>query len=184
MAFFVSCTSHSSDSQTPSVNVSQIDTTLSDNHLPIFDDADGKMDSLYKVNGYVCDAALQLASEQGDVDARRLLASMYAYGIGGVKPDRKKTYILYRSLAEDGDAEAQAYVGYMLLYGLGPVEDLEMGIQWLQKSANQHCPVAFYYLGKYFEQTDDMENAYTCYKNAVALGFRLAQDDIVRIWGK
>lgn len=152
--------------------------TVSDMFKPLFDDVNGEIDSLYKANGYVYSLELENAVLKGDLDAADMLASMYAYGIGGVQANRKKAYQLYRMLAEEGNAMAQATVGYMMVYGVGPVEDFEAGMEWLEKSANQRCPMAFYYLGNYFEQTGDVKNARTCYGNAVALGYVPAEADL------
>ena len=152
--------------------------SLNENNKPIFDDPSGEMDSLFRAKDYVYSKDVERAAESGDIDATRMLATMYAYGIGGVKADRKKAYILYRNLAEQKDPEAQAYLGYIMLYGLGPVQDLEQGLKWLEESANQRYNVAFYYLGQYFEQTGDMKNAKVCYQNALALGLSEAQANI------
>ncbi|MCQ2229520.1 MAG: sel1 repeat family protein [Bacteroidales bacterium] len=149
--------------------------SLSENNKPLFADEGRVVDSLYRANGCVYTTELEKAAENGDLDATRMLVTMYAYGIGGVKADRKRAYLLYRNLAEQKDADAQAHLGYMMVYGLGPVQDNEQGLIWLQESANQRCPMAFYYLGHYFQQTDDIKNAKVCFQNAVALGMPEAQ---------
>ncbi len=117
------------------------------------------MASLYEKNGYLYSANLEASASNGDLGAQKILVNMYAYGIGGVKPNIKKTYQLYRSMAEAGDAEAQAYAGYMLVYGVGPVEDVEAGMEWLEKSANQKCPMAFVFLADYFRKMGDDASA-------------------------
>lgn len=172
----VACT-HNTDNQSI-VSAYATTDTLSDNNKPIFDDPHGDMDSLYQVYGYTYTPELEKAVQNGDFDATQMLASMYAYGIGGVKANRKKAFQLYRNLAEQGDAQSQAYIGYMMLYAVGPVEDAEAGIEWLEKSANQRCPTAFYYLANYFEQIGDTVNARVCYQNAINLGMQQAQADL------
>lgn len=169
---------NTSKSATPAFQPFAASDTLNGNNKPLFDDPNGELDSLYRASGCVFDADLQRAVENGDINATKMLVTMYAYGIGGVNADRRKAYLLYRNLAEQGDADAQAHLGYMILYGLGPVQDNEQGLTWLEKSANQRCPTAFYYLGHYFQQTGEKENAKTCFQNAVALGMPQAKDNL------
>lgn len=172
-----SCQSNEQRSTSSNASLQSDTTLLSDNNKPIFADPEGEMDSLYQVYNYVYTPELEAAVQSGDTDAMQLLASMYAYGIGGVEPNRKKAFQLYRHLAELGDAESQAYIGYMMLYGIGPVEDAEAGLEWLEKSANQRCPTAFYCLANYFEQTGDTANAHVCYQNAINLGMRQVEKE-------
>lgn len=179
VAVEVSCVHNSTKNVSENVSVViASDTSLTDNDKPIFDDPEGEMDSLYRVYGYVYSSELEDAVQNNDTDAKQLLASMYAYGIGGVKANRKKAFQLYRNLAEQGDAQSQAYIGYMMLYAIGPIEDAEAGIEWLEKSANQRCPTAFYYLANYFEQIGDTSNARICYQNAINLGMQQDKVDL------
>lgn len=155
----------------------------SDNNIPIFDDADGEMARMYEEQGYTFSHELEESAYNGNIEAQQLLASMYAYGIGGVGADRKKAYIIYRGLAEHGDADAQAIVGYMLLYGLGPVEDTDAGLEWLTKSANQQSGFAFYILGNFYnynlESTEATRTqARLFYMSAVKLGQQEAQAEL------
>lgn len=154
LLLFASCSKQGETSQ-QTVTASGLDTAYCQ---PFFED-DGTMAALYEANGYVYSKDLESAAANGDMGAQKILVNMYAYGIGGVKPNVKRTYQLYRSLAEAGDAEAQAYTGYMLVYGAGPVEDVEMGLQWLEKSANMKCPIAYYFLADYFRKTGDDRSA-------------------------
>ncbi len=175
LAIATSC--QQSNKQSADVNAPLLSDTTSLNNQPIFDDPEGEMDSLYRAYNYIYTPELEAAVQSGNADAMQMLASMYAYGIGGVEPNRKKAFQLYRHLAELGDANAQAYIGYMMLYGVGPIEDAEAGLEWLEKSANQLCPTAFYYLSNYFEQTGDTANARVCYQNAIKLGLPHAAEE-------
>ncbi|MBP5365179.1 MAG: sel1 repeat family protein [Bacteroidales bacterium] len=183
----ISCKSANSSSTDDEQTATAIDTTMmekySDNNTPIFDDNDGAMAQLYEKEGYAYSKELEQDAYNGNIEAQQLLASMYAYGIGGVAPDRKKAYIIYRGLAEHGDADAQAIVGYMLLYGLGPVEDTEMGLEWLAKSANQQSAFAFYILGNFYnynlESTEATRTqARLYYMSAAKLGQQEAQAEL------
>lgn len=181
LAAMAACTSQQSKNVDEQAGA-ETDSIVSAFAKPLFDDPNGEMDSIFRANGYEYSKGLENAVMSGDMDATQMLAMMYAYGIGGVKPDIKKTYKLYLKLAESGDANAMAYVGYMMLYeGVGPVQDEEAGIEWLEKSANLRCPTAFYYLGNYFEQTGKIQEAKTCYQNAVALGMEQAKYDLEKL---
>lgn len=187
LLLFSSCANSNKTEQIPNKNIVETTDSLenkySDNNIPIFEDADGEMARMYKEQGYTFSHELENAAYNGDIEAQQLLASMYAYGIGGVGADRKKAYIIYRGLAEHGDADAQAIVGYMLLYGLGPVEDTDAGLEWLTKSANQQSGFAFYILGNFYnynlESTEATRTqARLFYMSAVKLGQQEAQAEL------
>lgn len=159
---------------------------MSDNAQPIFDDDDGEMARLYKQNGYEYTQNLESAAASGDQQAQILLASMYAYGIGGVRADRKRAYCLYRSLAEAGDAESQAITGYMMLYGFGPVEDTEAGLGWLVEAANNGSGWAYYILGNFYTYNVEFDerlhaNAKLYYRMAAERGVVAAQEELDRL---
>lgn len=159
---------------------------INDNACAIFDDDDGQMARLYEAYGYHYSDDLELAAASGDPGAQTLLASMYAYGIGGVEPNRKKAYCLYRSLAEAGDAEAGAIVGYMMLYGFGPIEDTDAALEWLVRAANSGSGFAYYILGNFYNYNVEKDKstearALLYYQMAVERGIDAAGEELQKI---
>lgn len=154
------------------------------NEAPLFVDSDGKMAALYEEQGYVWSKELEDQARRGDIESLRKVACMFAYGIGGVKPNRTAAFFFYRELANRGDLEAQTITGYMMLYGIGPLEDTDAGLELLVNSANHDDPQAFYVLGNFYHYSiknpdqKDRDNARLYYTRAVQLGHQLAQEEL------
>ncbi len=153
---------------------------------PLFDDFDGGMAQFYEENGYVYSQELVERAGVGDVHALDLLSTMYAYGIGGVAPDRNKAFHYYRALANTGDSDAQAITGYMLIYGLGPIENVDDGLEMLAESANQKNGLAYYFLGNFhhynLEPTaENVLRAKLYYRAAAELGMYPALEELERL---
>lgn len=144
------------------------------NILPLLNDADGSMDSLFRAKGYLYGPDIINASRAGDVNASYLLAQMYSYGIAGATPDRRKVFKLYISLADSGINEAKAMAGYMYLYGYGVDADPTKGLDLITEAANDGNGLAYLFMGNFYSQADpssrNLALAKACYIEAEALG--------------
>lgn len=152
----------------------------SENSKPIFVD-DGELDKMYREQGLVYTKELETSAANNDIEALKVLANMYSYGICGVEANRKKAYVAYRKLAEMGDVEAMGKLGYMLLYGLCPIENAELGLEWLAKAANGRDGFAFMTLGYFFDKNlepteGNKLQAKIYYQEAVKLGYNEAEE--------
>lgn len=145
------------------------------NALPIFSDADGAMDSIFRTQGYLFDEDILKAAGEGNVDAQFLLAQMYAYGICGAKPDRRKAFKLFMTLADNGVMPAKATAGHLLIYGVGTEQDVTAGLEMLADAANAGSALANLYLGDFYAKSDKVDYAKMCYAEAVKLGLPEAQ---------
>lgn len=147
-----------------------------DNNKPIFLDEDGTLEKMYREQGIEYSSEIEAMAANDDIEALRLMATMYSYGICGVDANRKKAYVAYRKMAEKGDAEAMGKLGYMMLYGLCPIEDPEQGLEWLVKAANERDGFAFMTLGYFFDKNlepteGNKLQAKIYYQEAVKLGY-------------
>lgn len=147
-----------------------------DNNKPIFLDEDGTLEKMYREQGIEYSSDIEAMAANDDIEALRLMATMYSYGICGVDANRKKAYVAYRKMAEKGDAEAMGKLGYMMLYGLCPIEDPEQGLEWLVKAANERDGFAFMTLGYFFDKNlepteGNKLQAKIYYQEAVKLGY-------------
>ncbi|MDO4462615.1 MAG: hypothetical protein Q4C30_09040 [Bacteroidia bacterium] len=129
------------------------------NASPLLDDADGSIAKSLLDSGISMSSEILLSAQGGDVESIRYVAWMYSYGIGGVNANRKEAYKYYRMLAEKGDAEGETMLGYMTLYGLSGVEDMELGLEMLNRAMRQNYGLAYYimadFLDNHVEETED-----------------------------
>ena len=61
---------------------------------------------------------------------------IFYYNGDFIPEDKKKAFNWLKKCAELGDIDSQNYIGKMLLEGKGIQKDLEEGLQWIIKSAN------------------------------------------------
>ena len=127
----------------------------------------------------------RMAANQGDIDARVHLGTMYYSGVEdyGIHKDFNKAFHYYSDAAHDGDAEAQLYLAYMYLRGEGVEQDYEKAFKWTEKSAKQGLAQAQNELGRAYEQMkQDYNKAIEWYKKAAAQGYRDAQKNLDRLY--
>ncbi len=144
------------------------------NLMPVFEDTDGRLDSIFSVHNYVFGPEIVKASKSGDPDASFILAQMYAYGIAGAKPNRAKAFKLLVNLSDNGNYEAMADAGYMLLYGCGVESDPKKGLDMLTEAANNGCATAYLFMGRFYSDAEptpeNKRNAKLCFAQAYDLG--------------
>ena len=127
----------------------------------------------------------RMAANQGDIDARVHLGTMYYSGVEdyGIHKDFNKAFHYYSDAAHDGDSEAQLYLAYMYLRGEGVEQDYEKAFKWTEKSAKQGLAQAQNELGRAYEQMkQDYNKAIEWYKKAAAQGYRDAQKNLDRLY--
>lgn len=150
------------------------------NSVPVFVDADGKLDSIYSARGYCFGADIVKAAKVGNADASFILAQMYSYGIAGAKPDRRKAFKLYIGLADDGNNEAKASAGYMLMHGMGTDAEPAKGLSMMADAANAGCATAYLLMGNFYCESEptpeNIANAKLCYAQARDLGIVEAEE--------
>lgn len=144
------------------------------NSVAIFEDADGRLDSIFSSRGFVYGSDIVKAAKSGNADAAFILAQMYAYGVAGAKPDRAKAFRLFVNLADNGNIEAKANAGYMMLYGCGVESDPAKGLDMLMEAANNDCATAYLFLGRFYADAEptpeNKRNAKLCFAQARDLG--------------
>ena len=77
-----------------------------------------------------------LASKQDDGAAMNNMAAFYMRGLG-VPQDIPKAFAILEKVAELGDPNDQLQLGMMYLQGMGGGPDMENGLKWLNRSAQQ-----------------------------------------------
>lgn len=93
-------------------------------------------------------------SEQGNADAKYILATKYRNG-EGVEMDKAKAAQLYRELADQGDSDAQYDLAFMLDSGEGIEQDREQSEKYFKLSADQSdSDACLCYGGILFERGD------------------------------
>lgn len=154
--------------------------TDSANMVAIFVDTDGRLDSIFAERGYVFGADIVKAAKSGNPDAEFILAQMYAYGVAGAKPDRRKAFQLFVNLADNGNLEAKANAGYMMLYGCGTESDPDKGLDMLMDAANNGCATAYLFMGRFYSDAEptpeNKRNARLCFAQARDLGIAEADE--------
>lgn len=153
--------------------------TDSANMVPVFADTDGRLDSIFAQRGYVFGPDIVKAAKMGEPDAEFILAQMYAYGVAGAKPNRRKAFQIYVNLGDNGNMEAKANAGYMLLYGCGVESDPDKGLDMLMDAANNGNATAYLFMGRFYADSEptpeNKRNAKLCFAQARDLGIVEAQ---------
>ena len=102
------------------------------------------------------------ASKQGDMEAANRVACMYEEGIGAKKNINKA--FEYYTLSATKSLSGMANLGFCYLDAKGTSQDIEKGIEWLDKASKLGNGVAskvlseYYYNGNYVEK--DLNKCY------------------------
>ena len=89
------------------------------------------------------------AAEQGDVEARFMLGSMYRTG-QGVSQEYNEAVKWFRMAAEQGASIAQFRLGHMYADGEGVRQDHNEAVKWLQMAARQDLAAAQVRLAQFY----------------------------------
>jgi hypothetical protein len=100
-------------------------------------DANYRLRYSYK-EGAESDALLLKAGELGSIEAQRDLGALYATGDWTGPKDPAKGAEWYRKAAERGHPDAQYNLGFMYILGEGVLADVDEGLRWLHRSADQN----------------------------------------------
>lgn len=123
----------------------------------------GRFDNAY--------ASFSKGARFGSVTAQYYLAYCQAEGYGMEKDDRK-TFALYRRVAERGLPIAQARMAYILYKGIGTNKDRTKANYWMNKATNYSYIDSYttYVLGLCYEEglgrEKDMEKAMECFQKS------------------
>lgn len=77
-------------------------------------------------------------------------AHRYLYGFG-VPPNYIKALSILKELHKQGEVQATNLLGYMYLEGIGVKKDLEMALQYYERSAHVQDPEGYYRMGQLYE---------------------------------
>lgn len=147
---------------------------------------------------------LEKAIEKGDRGALVALGSMYETGKGVSKDEEKATEFYGKAanrgdyfgrqiledkrLADKGDAEAQYHIGESWLAGHGVVQDVDEGLRFLRKAADQGYVRAIRMFGYMYQKgwkvPQDFVLAHKWYNIAASFGdekSRLERDAVARL---
>lgn len=117
----------------------------------------------------------EVASDQGDVNARNNLALMYTRG-GPINMDYHKALVLLKSASKANNAYATNNLGVMYSNGFGVDANGKQALSFYFKAAEQGNPAAMYNIGmSYLDGLNGLERdklkAKPWFKKAAALGF-------------
>ena len=115
-------------------------------------------------------------ADSGDVFAMTELGYLYREGIGVAKNDDLAIH-LYKKCMEKGYTKAAVNLGY--LYACKGVDTREEGIALLNEAHNKHDFAelsAMYYLGTFYYNEKDYDNAIECYKKSSELKYGPGQE--------
>jgi aspartyl protease family protein len=73
------------------------------------------------------------AVDKGNIDAMANLGTLYEYGIG-IGKDEKKAFSLYKKAAEQGNAYAQTRLALLYYFGTGTPKDGDLAVIWMSKA--------------------------------------------------
>lgn len=135
------------------------------------------------------DLALTLlaeAAEGGVVEAARLLAKIYDYGVAEVPPDSEISTRYWKMAAELGDRSAMVEVGLRYKDGsyFGDQPDFGEAVHWLGRAAAAGDARAMTHLGDLYEKgqgvASDPGRAEELYRTAAGKGYSLAMERLAR----
>jgi uncharacterized protein len=95
------------------------------------------MTTICHVEGPQRDECLQRAGESGSRGAQRDLDALYATGDWTGPKDPARAVYWYRLAAEREHDDAQYNLGFMYVLGEGTTPDVDEGLHWLSRSAEQ-----------------------------------------------
>ncbi|MBQ9145711.1 MAG: sel1 repeat family protein [Clostridia bacterium] len=90
-------------------------------------------------------ADLELAAQRGSADAKLHLSNLYEIGVG-VEKDREKFLRLAKEAAEEGSVPGMLKWGTLLM-AKGPMQNIELGVQYVARAAEAGLPIAVNALG-------------------------------------
>lgn len=119
---------------------------------------------------------LKKSASQGNRRAAWSLATVYWYGLGDIKKDRREGLEWCRKAAELNLPEAQLLLASCYLNGELVEKDSKEALKWIQKAAAQNNPQALVSLGDFYKRDAaflprDTDKARECYEKARALGY-------------
>lgn len=106
---------------------------------------------LAKENAPERERLLLKSGELGCVRAQRLLGALYATGEWTGPKDEAQAVVWYRKAAEQGEASAQYSLGFMTLLGEGTPKNVDEGLGWLHRAAEQQDQWAIGLLADLYE---------------------------------
>lgn len=101
----------------------------------------------------------KIEAVSGLVKTWSALGDAYLRGKHGFARDPNKAILWLEKAAEKSDRAAQFYLGRCLLEGNGIAKNVELGLKWLNASAQQDNADAHYALGLHYEATKNSEQA-------------------------
>jgi TPR repeat protein len=122
----------------------------------------------------------RMKADKGDMDAMERLARLYLEGGPGLPADAREAEKWYRKAADLGSADAAWAIGTMYIEGNGVAVDVDKGITWCTKAANENKGGYYawalaekYYWGEGIPQ--DFNKAWQWYRIAADAGDADAQ---------
>jgi tetratricopeptide (TPR) repeat protein len=103
--------------------------------------------------------------------------ALYTNGEGGVVSFGKAKEC-FEQAEELGSAEAARALGTFYFYAKGVGLDYPKGVNYFTKAAQKNDPIAQYYLGYYFSQKGDYDQALAYYQKSAEQGLLRAQKDL------
>jgi TPR repeat protein len=101
------------------------------------------------------------------------------FGFGCTK-NLEDSFDLFKQIAKQDHVFSQYYLAICYKNGFGCNKNPKKAISYLKKAANVNDlkngnPKAQYYLGKYYEKKNDLQNALKFYEEAANKGYRKAK---------
>lgn len=92
---------------------------------------------------------LERAVRKNDLNAYRLLADCYEWGLGCEK-DERKAFELLKIAADAGDGKSAAKIGAYFEHGIGAAPDLKKSLDYYRKAAELGEPLAMVQMAKHY----------------------------------
>ena len=113
---------------------------------------------------------LEKAAGSENADAAYRLARMYDTGDAGEK-NTEKALAYYLQAAEAGKASAYERLGYHYLYGDGVEQDIEKAADFYRQASEiDHSYSAYFPIGQWYEDAQNMEKAMEWYQKGIDNG--------------
>ncbi len=120
---------------------------------------------------------LNRAVKQNDLNAFRLLADCYEWGLGCEK-DERKAFELLLYAANAGDGKSAAKLGAYYEHGIGTAPDLKKSVEFYRKGAELGEPLAMVQMAKHYSSgfiiETDLAKALELCQQALAMNERSA----------
>ena len=121
------------------------------------------------------------AAEQGSILALRQLGYVYYHGVNlNDNINHSKAFTYFKLAADKGDVDSQTMVAAMYLRGHGVAKDIEQGINWYTKVADQGHSWVTDWIGRIYKDDSmgvpqDSEKAFFWFTKAAEQGNKRAQ---------